>query len=119
MISGINAWTLSVLCYSAGIVDWTAEELVSMDRRTRNILATYGCMRTRSNIARVYLRSQEGGIGLIRTEECVRKESKSLHGHLRETTEWILQAALKEKVLVEENNLQEYQKRRQEEKIRN
>ena len=119
MISGINAWTVSVLCYSVGIVDWTAEELVSMDRRTRNILATHGCMRTRSNIARVYLRSQEGGTRLISTEECVRKESKSLHGHLRETTEWILQAALKEKVLVEENNLQEYQKRRQEEKIRN
>ena len=31
----------------------------------------------------------------------------------------MLQAALKEKVLDEEENLQEYQKRRQEEKIRN
>ena len=39
MISGINAWAVSVLRYSAGIVDWTVEELVSMDRRTRKILA--------------------------------------------------------------------------------
>ena len=33
------------------------------------------------------------------------KDSKSLHGYLRETTEWMLQAALKEKVLDEEGNL--------------
>ena len=117
MISGINAWAVSVLRYSAGIVDWTVEELVSMDKRTRKNLAMYGCMHTRrSNIARLYLRGRkEGRRGLISIEERVRKESKSLHGHLRETTEWMLQAALKE-VLVEEENLQEYQKRRQEEK---
>lgn len=39
-----------------------------------------------------------------------------MHGHLRETTEWMLQAAL-EKPLDEEKNLRDYQKRRQE-KIR-
>ena len=69
-----------------------------------------GCMHIRSNIARLYLPRKEGGRGPISIEECVRKESKPLHGHLRETTEGMLQAALKEK---------EYQKRRQEEKIRN
>ena len=33
VISGINAWAVNVL--RAGIMDWTVEELVSMDRRTR------------------------------------------------------------------------------------
>ena len=33
--------------------------------------------------------------------------SKSLHGYLRESTEGMLQAALKEKVIIEEQNLQE------------
>ena len=33
IISGINAWVVSVLRYSAGIVDWTVEELVSMGRK--------------------------------------------------------------------------------------
>ena len=61
---------------------------------------------------------KEGGRGLISIEECVVKESKSLHGYLAETTEWMLQAALNEKVLDEEENLQDYKKRRQEEKIR-
>ena len=38
------------------IVDWTVDELVSMDRRTRETLAMNGCMHTRSNIARLYLK---------------------------------------------------------------
>ena len=119
MINGINAWAVSVLLYSAGIVDWTVEELVTMDRRTRKILAMNGCMHTRSNVARLYLPRKEGGRGLISIEECVNKESKSLHGYLRETTEWMLQAALKEKLLNEQENFQDYQNRRHEEKIRN
>eukprot|EP00112_Aurelia_sp_Birch-Aquarium-sp1_P017310 Seg3997.2 transcript_id=Seg3997.2/GoldUCD/mRNA.D3Y31 product="hypothetical protein" protein_id=Seg3997.2/GoldUCD/D3Y31 len=89
-----------------------------MDRRTRKMLPMNGCMQTRSNVARLNLPRKEGGTGLFSTEECVRKESKSLHGYLRDTREWMLQAALKEKVLDEEENLQDYQKRRQEEKIR-
>ena len=55
---------MSVPRHSAGIVNWTAEELVSMDRRTRNILAMNGCMHTGSNIARLYLPRKEGGRGL-------------------------------------------------------
>ena len=63
-----------------------------MDRRTRKILAMNGCLHTRSTVARLYLPRKEGGKGLIDIEECVRKESKSLHGYLRESTEWMLQA---------------------------
>ena len=90
LISGINTWAVSVLRYSAGIVDRTVEELVSMDRRTRKILAMNGCMHTRSNVARLCLLRKEGGRGLISIEECVVKKSKSLHGYLGETTEWIV-----------------------------
>ena len=119
LISSINAWAVSLLRYSAGIVDWTVEEMASMDTKTRKILAMHRCMHTRSNVARLYLPRKEGGRGLIGIEECVRKESKSLHNYLKETAEWMLQAALKEKVIDEKENLQDYQKRRQEEKIRN
>ena len=53
-------------------------------------------------------------------EECVRRERKSLHGYLlRESTEWMLQAALKEKVIVEEESLQYYERRRKDEKVNN
>ena len=90
-----------------------------MDRRTSKILAMNGCLHTRSNVARLYLPRKEGGRGLIAIEECVRRESESLHGYLKESTKWMLQAALKEIVIVEEESLQDYEKRRKDEKVKN
>ena len=116
LIGGINTWAVGVVRYSAGVVDWTMEEMTSMDRRTRKILAMNGCLHTRSNVARLYLPRKEGGRGLIGIEESVRKERKSLYGYLRDSTEWMLQAALKEKVVVEKENLQDYERRIKEEK---
>ena len=118
LIGGINTWAVGVVRYSAGVVDWTMEEMTSMDRRTRKILAMNGCLHTRSNVARLYLPRKEGGRGLIGIEESVRKERKSLYGYVRESTEWMLQAALKEKVVVEEENLQDYERRIKEEKVK-
>ena len=119
LIDGINTWAVGVVRYNAGIVDWTMEEVANMDRRTRKILAMNGFLHTRSNVARLSPPRKEGGRGLIGIEECVRRESKSLHGYLRESTEWMFQAALKEKVIVEEKSLQDYERRRKDEKVKN
>ena len=119
LICGINTWAVSVVRYSAGIVDWTTEEVASMDRKTRKILAMNGCLHTRSNVARLYLPRKEGGRGMIGIEECVKREGKSLHGYLSESTEWMLQAALKEKIIVEEDSLQDYERRKKEEEVKN
>ena len=73
-----------------------------------------GCLRTSSNVARLYIPRKEVGGGLIGIVECVKRKSKSLYRYLKDSTEWMLQMALKEKVLVEEENLQDYQKRSQE-----
>ena len=109
LIDGINTWAVGVVRYSAGIVDWTMEKVANMDR-TRTILAMNGCLHTRSNVARLYLPRKEGGRGLISIEECVRRERNFLHGYLRESTEWMPQAALKDKVIVEEESLQDYER---------
>ena len=50
LVSGINAWAVGVVRYGAGIVDWTVEELVSMNRKTRKILAMNGCLHTRMSL---------------------------------------------------------------------
>ena len=39
--------------------------------------------------------------------------------YLRETTEWMLQAASKEKVVVDEESQQDYERRRKEEQVKN
>ena len=64
-------------------------------------------LHTRSNVARWYLPRKEGGRGLIGIEERASRESKSPHGCLRETREWKLQPALKEKVTVQEEGFQD------------
>ena len=82
LIGGINTWAVGVVRYRAGVVDWTLDEMTSMDWRTRKILAMNGCLHTRSKVARLYLPRKEGGRGLIGIEESVRKERKSLYGYL-------------------------------------
>lgn len=56
------------------------EEVVSMGRRTRKILAENRGLHTRSNIVQLYLLRKVRGEGLVSTEECIRKENKSLYG---------------------------------------
>ena len=63
------------------------EEMASMDKRTRTILAMNGCLHTRGNVARLYPPRTEGGRGLIGIGECVKKERKSIYGYLRQSTE--------------------------------
>ena len=60
LITGINAWAASVARYSVGVMDWTVEEVVNMDRNTRRILAIKGCPRTGSNVARLYRSAEKG-----------------------------------------------------------
>ena len=54
MIGGIT-WAVGVVRYSAGLVDWTMEEMASTDRRTRKILEMNGCLHTMRNAVRLYL----------------------------------------------------------------
>lgn len=68
---------MGVACYSAGIVDWTKEELVIMDRTARQIIATNECTHINSSIARLHLSRKKAGRNFIGKEEYV--EKKALH----------------------------------------
>ena len=59
MIGGINTWAVGVVRYSARVVDWTIEEMASMDRRTRKILEMNGYLHQEY----LYLRRKEGERG--------------------------------------------------------
>ena len=69
-----------------------AEELVSMDRKTRKILAVNGCLhqgKKEKGDAWYWVVCQGG--------------EQNLHGYLRKSTEWV-RMVLKEKVLVEKKS---------------
>ena len=61
LINFINAWAVGVVPYSAGIMDWTVEDLVSMGRKTWKILAMNCFTHTRRNVGRLYLPRKGGG----------------------------------------------------------
>ena len=116
---GINTWAVSVIRYTAGIVDWTLEEMQNLDRKTRKIMNMNRCLHSRSNVARLYVSRNEGGRGLMSIEECVMKEKKALQNYLKDSEEPLLKMTLNEKVLDEKEDLEEYKKRVEDERNTN
>ena len=83
MIQAINTWAVSVFRYTAGILKWTHEELLDIDRKTRKMMTMNGMLHPRANVARLYLPRIEGGRGLISAEECVRTEEHGLSDYVK------------------------------------
>ena len=56
----MNAWAVSVVRYSAGVLDWTEKELKAMDVRTRKLLTMFGAFHRNSGVDRLYMKRKEG-----------------------------------------------------------
>ena len=50
LVSGLNAWDVGVVRYSAGILNWTACELREMDIKTRKILTMNGTFHKKGSV---------------------------------------------------------------------
>ena len=87
IISGINAWGIGVVRYTAGILNWTIAELKEMDTKTRKTLTLFGGFHRESGVGRLYMRRCDGGRGLISVEDCVRQEERSLRGYVESSDE--------------------------------
>ena len=66
IITGINTWTISLLRYSAAILDWAGMELEQMDKRTRKLMTMHQALNPKSGVTRIYLPRKERG----RTNKC-------------------------------------------------
>ena len=47
MVKAINTWAVSLMRYSAGIVEWTKADLDVTDRKTRKLMTMYGMLHPR------------------------------------------------------------------------
>jgi len=90
LIKGVNAWAVSVVRYSAGVLNWTKKELRAMDVRTRKLLPMFGAFHKKSSVDRLYMKRKDGGRGLISVRECVRAEEASLQEYVVASEEWML-----------------------------
>ena len=77
-IKGINSLAVSVIHYTAGIIDRTANELKTIDIRTRKIMTMAGMFHQKGDVDCLYLMRKDGGRGMISVEDCVRMEEKNL-----------------------------------------
>ena len=56
---------VSVVRYSAGVLEWTVKEWRAMDVKTRKLLTMFGAFHKRSSVDRLYTKSKErwgGGV---------------------------------------------------------
>ena len=109
MVKGINAWAVSVIRYTAGIIEWTKKELRDIDVRVRKMMTMAGTFHRKGDVDRLYLPRKEGGRGLISVEDCVRMEEKSLVKYVCESKERLF-GSLKEELEGGESG-RDYQKR--------
>ena len=86
-IKGINTWAVSVIRYTAGIIDWTKKELRALDIKTRKMMTMVGAFHKKGDVDRLYLPRKEGGRGMISVEDCVRMEEKNLAKYAMESQE--------------------------------
>ena len=93
LFTAINSYAVSVVRYSAGILDWQEKELKDIDIKTRKILTMNGVFHKKGNVNRLYLKRNDGGRGLISVEDCVKIEQLNLSNYLRLSEEALLQAA--------------------------
>ena len=97
-ITGINAWVISLLRYSAAFLDWTGAALDQIDKRTRELRTTHQVLKhsnisQKSNIARIYLFRKEGGRGVISVEDTVKLAFLELERYVLTREEELLRAA--------------------------
>ena len=113
-MKAVNIWAVSVVRYTAGVLEWTQRELEEMDRKTRKILTMNGVFHRDSDVDRLYMRREFGGRGLISVEECVRAEEFGLNEYVRANDQWLLKIVAEG---TEEGELQaDYKKRMAEER---
>ena len=92
LIKAINVWAVSVIRYSAGILEWSTKYLQQMDIDTRKALTLHGAFHRNSTVNRLYMKRNEGGRGLLSVECCVRAEEIGLSEHVLASDEWMLKA---------------------------
>ena len=59
-VTAINTWAIAPVRYTVGIVNWTRDELLSMDRYTRKMLTMHRALHPKADVDLLYLPRREG-----------------------------------------------------------
>ena len=95
-ISAINTYAVPVVTYTAGIIDWTKEELCQFDIKTRKKMTIYKALHPRADVDRLYLARKKGGRGLLSVEDMVNLEKTSLAEYANNSPEPLMKIIIDE-----------------------
>ena len=97
LINRINTWAAAIVRYSAGMVNWTKDEIDTLlDRKIRKTLTMYGALHPKANITRLYMKRKIGGRGLISISDCVNGEQRTVQCYIAKCEEELIKCAAME-----------------------
>jgi len=119
-ITAANIWAIPVVRYTAGIVEWTAEDLRTMDTKTRKLLTMHNAFNLNGDVDRLYVARNKGGKGLLEVEQTVREEERALQDYMniRQDEDRLLKMVVKEHLLKATDSKDEYRQRTNEKRLR-
>ena len=96
-ILATNTFAVPVVTYSYGLLNWTKENIRSLDTKTRKIMNINNSLNQRSDVDRLYVTRKEGGRGLISLEDqyLARIVANNAHHQCEQTRNPFLHKALK------------------------
>ena len=78
----INTWAVFIFRYSAGVIDWTKQELQNIDRKTRKMMTAYKALRPKADVDRLYVHRKDGGRGLMSIQDTIAYEEHSTNFYI-------------------------------------
>ena len=69
---------VSLVRYTAGIINWRKDELEAMDRKTRKMMTIYNSLHPRADVDGLYISRKHDRRGLISIQESIDMEEQSL-----------------------------------------
>lgn len=105
-ITSINAWTVAVFKYGAGLLMQKKSELNDVERKSRKTMRMYGALHRKSDVDRLYTKRNKGGRVLICLERCVREEENSLDFYVANSDENLIKGVPAAKTINTEDTAQ-------------
>ena len=116
-VHAINVWAVSAFRYSAGILDWTKEQLEEIDQKTRKLITIYSMHHPKADTDRLYLPREAGGRGLLNVWQSVEEDKRSLVDYLTRSEEQLLQQVKEENLVGKEGNVTEFKKEMKKQRV--
>ena len=86
-VTAFNAFALPVLTMSVGILDWTEQEILKLDIKTRKVMCMSGSLHCKGDIDRLYVSRNKGGRGLNNVSDIFKTRMVKLSDHFGQLDE--------------------------------